>query len=262
MVFVFFIYERPPLLFDPVELKRIEADPAYRSLDQRYRGAFEERRRAAGDLVESRRSADSALHARGLAAYRDAQKQFDQARSDGVRLVEKATGTSFTDTNYIFLSFVTRYMPAGIVGLIIAVIFVAATSSTAAEVNSLATVSVIDIYKRHIRKSGSDRHYLWASRIASAFWGCYVVVFAEYALHRLGSLIEAVNMVGSFFYGGMLGVFVLAFAFPRVRGTAAFTGVLAGEAAIFYAHFATNISFLWYNALGCIVVVLTGLALS
>jgi len=153
-------------------------------------------------------------------------------------------------------------MPAGIVGLIIAVIFVAATSSTAAEVNSLATVSVIDIYRRHIRKSGSDRHYLWASRVASAFWGCYVVVFAEYALHRLGSLIEAVNMVGSLFYGGMLGVFVLAFAFPRVRGTAAFAGVLAGEAAIFWAHFATQISFLWYNALGCIVVVLTGLALS
>jgi hypothetical protein len=88
------------------------------------------------------------------------------------------------------------------------------------------------------------------------------VVFAEYALHRLGSLIEAVNLVGSLFYGGMLGVFVLAFFCPRVRGTAAFTGVLAGEAAIFAAHFATNISFLWYNALGCIVVVLTALALS
>jgi len=127
--------------------------------------------------------------------------------------------------------------------------------------SSLATVSVIDIYRRHIRKDGSDRHYLWASRIASAFWGCYVVVFAEYALHRLGSLIEAVNLVGSLFYGGMLGVFVLAFAFPRVRGTAAFTGVLAGEAAIFWAHFATHISFLWYNALGCIVVVLCGAGL-
>jgi SSS family transporter len=262
MVFVFFIYERPPLLFDPVELQRIESDPAYPSVDQRYRSAFEERRRAAGELVESHRAADAAHRAHGVAAFRDAQKQLDQARADGVRMVEKATGTSFTDTNYIFLSFVTRYMPAGIVGLIIAVIFVAATSSTAAEVNSLATVSVIDIYRRHIRKTGSDRHYLWASRIASAFWGCYVVAFAEYALHRLGSLIEAVNMVGSLFYGGMLGVFVLAFAFPRVRGTAAFTGVLAGEAAIFCAHFATNISFLWYNLLGCIVVVLVGLALS
>ncbi len=262
MVFVFFIYERPPLVFHPVELHRLEGNPEYQSVDQRFQGAFEARRRAASDLVASRRSGNAVLHARSLSGFSVAQKQLDQARADGVRLVEKSSGTKFNDTNYIFLLFVTRYMPAGVVGLIIAVVFVAATSSTAAEVNSLATVSVIDIYKRHIRKSGSDRHYLWASRIASAFWGCYVVAFAEYALHRLGSLIEAVNMVGSLFYGGMLGVFVLAFAFPRVRGTAAFTGVLAGEAAIFYAHFATGISFLWYNALGCVVVVLTGLALS
>jgi Na+/proline symporter len=262
MVFVFFIYERPPLLFHPVELKRLEADPVYRSVDRRFDGAFEERRRAASDLVASRRSGDAALHARSLSAFRTAQTELDDARADGIRLVEKSSGTKFDDTNYIFLLFVTRYMPAGVVGLIIAVVFVAATSSTAAEVNSLATVSVIDIYKRHIRQTGSDRHYLWASRIASAFWGCYVIAFAEYALHRLGSLIEAVNMVGSLFYGGMLGVFVLAFAFPRVRGTAAFTGVLVGEAAIFYAHFATDVSFLWYNLLGCVVVVLTGLALS
>jgi Na+/proline symporter len=262
LVFVFFVYERPPLLFDRVELARIETDPAYGSLDQRYRGAFEERRRAADDLLAARRSHDEVLRARSLAAYGAAQARMDRARSQGARLVEKATGSGFNDTNYIFLSFVTRYMPAGIVGLIIAVIFVAATSSTAAEVNSLATVSVIDIYRRHVRKDASDRHYLWASRLASAFWGCYVVAFAEYALHRLGSLIEAVNMVGSLFYGGMLGVFVLAFAFPRVRGTAAFAGVLAGEAAIFYAHFATDLSFLWYNALGCVVVILTGLAAS
>jgi SSS family transporter len=262
MVFVFFIYERPPLLFHPLELQRIETDPGYAALDRRFQGAFEDRKRAATDLVEARRAGNAQQHARGLAAYRAAQGQFDQARADGIRLVEGASGETFTDTNYIFLSFVTRYMPAGIVGLMIAVIFVAATSSTSAEVNSLATVTVIDLYKRHIRKTATDHHYLWASRIASAFWGCYAVAFAEYARNRLGSLIEAVNVVGSLFYGGMLGVFVLAFAFPRVRGTAAFVGVLAGEAAIFYAHWDTNISFLWYNALGCIVVVLVGLLLS
>jgi Na+/proline symporter len=263
MVFVFFIYVRPPLLFHPVQLKRIEADPAYSSVDRRFRDAFEARKRAAGELLAARHSGDPALHSRGLADYRAAQSQLDQARADGVRLVEKDSSSSaFTDTNYIFLSFVTSYVPAGIVGLIIAVIFVAATSSTSAEVNSLATVSVIDLYQRHFRKTGSDRHYLWASRAASAFWGCYAVAFAEYGRRNLGTLIEAVNIVGSLFYGGMLGVFVLAFAFPRVRGTAAFIGTLAGEAAIFYAHFATQISFLWYNALGCAVVVLTGLLLS
>jgi Na+/proline symporter len=152
-------------------------------------------------------------------------------------------------------------MPAGIVGLILAAILGAAMSSIAGEINSLATVSVIDIYRRHVRSGASDRHYLWASRGATAFWGCYAVIFAQYA-RNLGSLIEAVNVVGSLFYGGMLGVFVLAFAFPRVRGDAAFTGVLAGEAAIFYAHFGTAVSFLWYNVIGCIVVVSVGLLLS
>ncbi len=168
MVFVFFIYERPPLIFHPGELQALEADPAYHSVDHRFRAAFEERRQAASDLLAAKRTGDAALHARSLATYRSSQKEMEQARADGISLVEKSSGTEFNDTNYIFLLFVTRYMPAGIVGLIIAVVFVAATSSTAAEVNSLATVSVIDVYRRHICKDGTDRHYLWASRIASA----------------------------------------------------------------------------------------------
>ena len=120
---------------------------------------------------------------------------------------------------------------------------------------------MIDLYKRHVRREASDRHYLWASRAATAFWGCYAVVFAQYG-KNIGSLIVAVNVVGSLFYGGMLGVFVLAFFFPRVRGTAAFIGVLAGEAAIFYAHYRDEVSFLWYNVIGAVVVVTTGLLLS
>jgi Na+/proline symporter len=151
-------------------------------------------------------------------------------------------------------------MPAGIVGLIMAAIFAAAMSSISAEINSLATVTVIDIYSR-LRKPASDRHTLWASRIATAFWGCYAVAFAEYG-KNLGALIEAVNIIGSLFYGAMLGVFVLALYFPRVKGTAAFVGVLAGEAAIFYAHFFTQTAFLWYNVLGCLVVVAVALAIT
>jgi len=262
MVFVFYIYERPPLLFQPVELKRIQSVPAYRSIEDRYQRAFEQRKEAAGRLLEARRTGDRTAGARSLAEYRNAQAGIDAARDQGGRLVQAATGSSrFNDANYVFLTFVTRYMPAGIVGLILAAIFGAAITSIAGEINSLATVSVIDLYRRHVRKSAPDRHYLWASRAATAFWGCYAVMFAQYG-KNLGSLVVAVNMVGSLFYGGMLGVFVLAFAFPRVRGNAAFLGVLAGEAAIFYAHFATEVSFLWYNVIGCLVVVGTGLLLS
>ena len=262
MVFVFYIYERPPLLFQPVELKKIQAVPAYHAIEDRYRRAFDQRKEAASRLIEARRDGDTDAGARSLADYRNAQAGIDAARAQGGRLVQATTGSSmFNDANYIFLAFVTRYMPAGVVGLILAAIFGAAISSIAGEINSLATVSVIDMYQRHFRKGAPDRHYLWASRAATAFWGCYAVMFAQYG-KNLGSLVVAVNMVGSLFYGGMLGVFVLAFGFPRVRGTAAFAGVLAGEVAIFYAHFATAVSFLWYNVIGCLVVVGVGLLLS
>ncbi len=260
MVFVFYVYERPPLLFQPVELKRIESAPGYRALDARYRSAYEERREAAGRWLGARRNGGNV--AEPLADYRAAQAGIDAVRADGGRLVQTVTGsTKFNDANYIFLSFVTRYMPAGIVGLILAAIFGAAMSSIAGEINSLATVSVIDIYRRHVRSEASDRHYLWVSRAFTAFWGCYAVVFAQYG-KNIGSLIVAVNMVGSLFYGGMLGVFVLAFFFRRVGGTAAFIGVFAGEAAIFAVYLTTEISFLWYNVIGCLVVVATGLLLS
>jgi len=134
-------------------------------------------------------------------------------------------------------------------------------SSISSEINSLATVTIIDIYRVHFKKQASDHHYLNAARTATIFWGVYAVLTAEYG-RRMGALIEAVNMLGSLFYGGLLGVFVLAFFFKRVGGTAAFLGVLAGEAAIFSARLFTGISFLWYNVIGCLVVVITAVALT
>ena len=127
--------------------------------------------------------------------------------------------SAFSDTNYIFLSFVTKYFPVGFIGLVIAVIFTAAMSSSSGELNSLAAVSVMDIYRRHFKPAASDRHYLIASRVFTAIWGAWAVIFAQYARH-LGSLVEAVNQVGSFFYPVMLGAFVLAFFCNSVRGSA------------------------------------------
>jgi Na+/proline symporter len=261
MVFVFYIFTEPPLLFQQSELRRISAlRDGYHPIAARYRQAFDARRQAALDLVEARHGRDPALRDRSLARYRQAQREMDLARQQGARLVESSGGEKeFNDTNYIFLSFVTHYLPAGIVGLVIAVIFAAAMSASSGEINSLATVTVVDIYRRHIHTSGSDRHYLNASRIATAFWGIYAVSFAGLG-EKLGvSLIEAVNVVGSLFYGSLLGVFVLAFFFPRVRGAGACLGMLAGEAAVFSAWWFTSISFLWYNVVGCVVVVITAL---
>jgi SSS family transporter len=263
MVFVFYLYQQPPLLFQPVELKRVAARADYRPVAERYDRAFEERKQAADRLIEARRLSDPARERTSLDQYRRAQEDIDAAHARGLELARQASGDPrFNDTNYIFLSFVTRYMPAGIVGLVMAVIFAATMSSISAEFNSLATVSVIDVYRRHVRKGASDRHYLWFSRAATAFWGCYAMIFAAGYGQNLGTLVVAVNKVGSLFYGGMLGVFVLAFGFPRVCGTAAFIGVLAGEAAIFYASFFTQISFLWYNVVGCCVVVTVAFLLS
>ncbi len=254
MVFVFFTFEKPPVLFHPVELARIQKDPRFQAVQQRYDRAFEQRKQAAEDFLQAR-SPDERKDTK--ARYQNAQRELSEAHAAG----EQLAGPDFHDTNYIFLSFVTGYLPAGVVGLIIAVIFTAAMSSTSGEINSLAAVTVIDLYRRHVRQNATDHHYLTASRVATVFWGAYAVVFAQYG-SNFGALIEAVNIIGSLFYGGLLGVFVLAFFFRSVGPRGAFLGVLAGEAAIFAAFFFTRISFLWYNVVGCLVVIATGVTLS
>ncbi len=270
MVFVLFTFVRPPVVFHPVEMERISSAAGFKPVEDRYNAAFEARRTAARNLLEAKHR--GAVGPADLERLRSAQKQFDVSRQEGAKLVDQVRGSSgfgssgfgssgFNDTNYIFLSFVTNYLPAGVVGLIIAVIFSAAMSAVSGEINSLATVTIIDVYKRHFRKSATDRHYLWASRIATVFWGIYAIAFASRG-GGFGALIEAVNMIGSLFYGGLLGVFVLAFFFPRVGANGAFIGVIAGEAAIFAANRFTTVSFLWYNVIGCLVVLAAGVLVS
>jgi len=254
MVFVFFTFEKPPLLFQPVELARLASDPRFPAVEQRYDQAFAQRKQAAEDYLQAR---DTDAQQNTRTRYQDAQRELDRAHAAGEQLV----GKDFHDTNYIFLSFVTGYLPVGVVGLIVAVIFTAAMSSTSGEINSLAAVTVIDLYQRHVRRDASDGHYLAVSRVATIFWGLYAVVFAQYG-SSFGALIEAVNIIGSLFYGGLLGVFVLAFFFKNVGANGAFFGVLAGEAAIFSAFLFTKISFLWYNVVGCLVVIVAGVIVS
>ncbi len=246
MVFVVFLFVRPPLVFQPVAMERVQASSQYAAIEGRYEQAFDQRQAAAREIMASEAGA--------LQDFRTAQTNLDAARADALKLAD------VSDTNYIFMSFVTHYLPVGVVGLVIAVIFTAAMSAISGEINSLATVTVIDIYKRHWAKNSSDAHYLGASRVATVFWGLYAMVFASTAT-GFGALIEAVNQVGSLFYGGMLGVFVLAFFVKRCTATGAFVGVLAGEAAIFTTAQFTE-AFLWYNVVGCLVTVGVGAAFS
>jgi len=262
MVFVFYLFVQPPVLFEQAQMTRIQSEADYRPLANRYAGAFNQRREAALRLIEAHHAGDRSLERQRLGEYRAAQREIDDTRGDASRLVEQSGGEKgFSDTNYIFLSFVTRYLPVGLVGLVIAVMFAATMSASAGEINSLATVTMVDLYRRHIRRDASDHHYLMVSRWATIFWGLYAIASAGFG-RKLGSLIVAVNVLGSLFYGSLLGVFVLAFFFRGVRGTAAFWGMLAGEASVFWAFKYTDISFLWYNVIGCGVVILTALAIT
>ncbi len=242
MVFVFYIFTPPPVTFHAGNFRNL----AGTAIERRHDSAVAERQNAARELLAHRDAAHQAQ-------FLDSQKNMDE--------IHKEATKGFNDTNYVFLTFVTQHLPAGFVGLVIAVIFGAAMSVSSGEINSLATVTMIDFYKRFVSKGATDSHYLWFSRLATVFWGIYAVASAQLA-RGLGSLVEAVNLLGSLFYGGLLGVFLLAFFFPRVGGTAAFFGVLAGEAAIFYTHYTGKVGFLWYNVIGCVVVVLVGLLLS
>ena len=261
MVFVVYQFIAPPMLFQPHAMDVLRHTSGFEAVSQDYESAFAQRKAAAYAILEARRTRDRVALARDKSDYADAQKHLLAARGRGIALYEKATNLAgFNDANYVFLTFVTHYLPVGVIGLIIAVIFSAAMSASSGEVNSLATVTVIDIYKRHVRPIASDRHYLLVSRLATVFWGLYAMLFAQYA-RTLGSLIEAVNMIGSLFYGTLLGVFTLAFFFKRVRGTGAFWGMLCGEAAILLVARFTKVTFLWYNVIGAFVVVIASLAI-
>ncbi len=262
MVFVFFLFVPPPMLFDRSAIQSISAAPAYSAVQHEFDSAWSRREKAARDINLAHKGGHSAILTAATAEYRAAQKAVDAARLDAINLYKKTEGAAaFNDTNYVFLSFVTKYLPAGFVGLVIAVILTAAMSSSSGELNSLAAVSVMDLYRRYWKPEASDRHYLIASRFLTAAWGAWAVIFAQMGKH-MGSLVEAVNYVGSFFYPVLLGAFTLAFFFRKVRGGAAFWAMLAGEASILICFFFTRIAFLWYNVIGAIVVVIAGVIIA
>jgi Na+(H+)/acetate symporter ActP len=248
LVFVFFHFEAPPLLFNPVAEEEMQSRQEYMTLNSGYQAALEDLRTASLGIASSPSAED-------LEAYRDALDRREAFRSEAVQLVRRVKNdAAFTDVNYVFPSFVINHLPVGVVGLMIAAIFAAAMSSIAAELNSLATASVMDFYKRHVRPEATDRHYLKFSRLATAVWGLMACGVAVYAT-QLGSLIEVVNRFGSFFYGSLLGVFVLALGTKWATGRSAFWGLLAGIACVAVVSMTTEISFLWHNVVGVVAVV-------
>jgi Na+/proline symporter len=215
---------------------------------------------------------ESAIAGRRQAAVRDDRPEFlaADARVKGIRdraaaIVRQATGDErYNDVNYVFPTFITTQMPIGLVGLMIAAIFTAAMSASGGELNALATATIIDFYRRHFVKGASDTHYLLVSKLATMSWGLFACVVAMYSANQ-GSLIEVVNRYGSFFYGSLLGVFILAILTKRATARGAFWGLLAGMAVVLVVAFAPgtrDIAFLWHNLIGAVVVVIVGMTIS
>ena len=275
MVFVFYQFTAPPIVFNTYEVAKAEGNPQFQTIQQNYAQAHAERREAA--IKFSSESPEFRQN------YIEADQRFNSARREAVKFVRDTSDKKFNDINYVFPTFVLQNMPMGVIGLIIAAIFAAAMSSISAELNSLATATTLDFYRRLYKPDATDAETLAVGRISTFVWGIFACIVAIFA-SNLGSLIEVVNTFGSFFYGSLLGVFVLAFVVKRARARGAFFGLLLGISSIALVNNFSwladkwqlltgrsdltplvkyfEIEFLWFNVIGCLVTVLFGYLIS
>jgi len=263
LVFVYYQFQAPPLLYNPAQEAEVRAAQGerYAALEARYHRTFDQREAAALQLARAPGGPAGAERTKSEQTYRQRESDLEAVRSDALSLAHQVTGEPSEDVNYIIPRFVLNELPIGLSGIFIAGILAAAMSSIAAELNSLSTASVVDFYRRWVRPDGSDEHLLRVSKVATGFWGLFACVVATYAA-TLGSLIEVVNKFGSFFYGSILGVFLLAMI-PGTRGRGAFYGLIAGMAAVAAVTFgAPEVAYLWLNVVGSVTVVVVGVALS
>jgi solute:Na+ symporter, SSS family len=251
-VFVFYLFYTPPMLFNRVYDDRVAASAYaadYAALQQSFAAEVAVRRDAAQ------------RNDRG--AFVASEGRVKAIRARATELVKQASGDrNFNDANYVFPTFIMTQLPVGLVGLLIAAIFVAAMSASGGELNSLATATIIDFYRRYVVKEGTDTHYVRVSKMATVAWGLFACVVAMQAVGQ-GSLIEVVNQYGSFVYGSLLGVFILAIGIKRATARGAFIGLIAGMVAVLsVAIFLPWIEFLWHNLIGAVAVVTVGMAVS
>jgi len=256
MVFVFYQFVAPPLTFNPVQSEKVRTSAhaaEYQALEATHASTFTAKREAALQLVTAIDSGDAASIAQKKSALQTLQKRDDETRKTALALIKKNDARAdAADTDYVFLTFVMQNLPTGLVGVLLAAIFCAAMSATASGLNSLASTSVVDIWKRLIRKDLDDHTYVIVSKWMTVFWGAFCIVFALYA-NQLGSLIVAVNRVGSLFYGTMLAIFLVAFYAKHVGATAVFYGALIAEATVLLCWLFTDMAWLWWNVVGCVV---------
>lgn len=270
MVYVFYQFYQPPVVFNQVQtdkLRESEYAADFEKLEGEYTENFEESRAYYMKMLTAIDQEDKQAQRVLKSELNSLKEQQTQIRDQVKDLILSNDPVAETrDTDYVFMRFVMDHLPEGIIGLLFAVIFSAAMSSSASELNSLGSTSTVDLYKRSIKKNATDKHYLKSSKYFTAFWGVGAILFATYA-SLFENLIQAVNLLGSLFYGTILGIFIVGFFMKWIKGHAVFIASLCSQALILFIHFRNgvgifdfvwDIGFLWYNAIGCLSVMLFG----
>ncbi len=267
LVFMFYQFTPPPLHFNRGNVDNIEQSsyaPAYKQLETDYQLVYQEKQTAIKDLMLAIEQEDETAIQAAQTQVKTYFQQDSSLRAEAKTLIQKQnTFAKVKDTDYVFISFIVNYLPVGLVGLLLAVIFSAAMSSTASELNALATTTVIDLYRRSIVKDRNDQHYLKASKFFTILWGIIALSFAATA-DLFENLIQAVNIIGSLFYGAILGIFLIAFLFKSVQARAVFLGAIVGELIVLITFTLSvygyiDLAYLWLNLIGCIIVILLSL---
>jgi SSS family transporter len=264
LVFVFYLFNQPPVFHNQTIINRVadtEYNESIKALESDYTNVYEKKKSVVNDLLSGIKTDNKELINQSKANYYSYKKSEDSIRSEVVKTIKQAIpGAKTQDRDYMFLNFVLNHLPHGIIGLLLAVMFSAAMSSMASELNALASTTTVDIYKRSFNKNASASHYLKASRMFTIFWALMAMLFAALA-NMAENLIQFVNIVGSLFYGTILGIFLVAFYIKRVTSNAVFVGAIVGELAVLacYFFFYDEIAFLYYNIIGCVLVVIVSL---
>jgi Na+/proline symporter len=264
LIFVFYLFEQPPLFFNSASgqyLAEHDAGRELRAVETDFNSAHAQTRQRLQDWLEARHRGDQSAAAADFAAASNALQQGEKIREQAARtLLAGNPGATANDADYVFITFILRQLPHGVIGLLVAAFFAAALSSKAAELSALGSCTTIDFYRHLLKRGATDADSLAASRWFTAFWGVIAIGFALYA-HLVENLIQAVNILGSIFYGVMLGLFVVAFFVRRVGGTAVFWAALAAQTLVFVLYFNLTIAYLWYPLIGCAACVLLSVML-
>jgi len=259
LLFVFYQFERPPIFFNQPQRTQVyqsEYVLDLQFLESQHSDVFDAKKEKIKDML---RAYNSGADEKGdflQKEIKDLDQEARDIKSEAVRLIAMQTpGVNTNDLDQIFLTFITTHLPPGIVGLLIAVIILASMSSSSSILSALASTSVIDIYKRIFRQNHQESSYLNAGKKFTVFWGVIGILFALYA-NKVGNLIQAVNILGSLFYGSILGIFLAAFYIKRIQGHAIFWAAIIGEICVLIFFILSDISFLWFNVIGCLLVII------